>query len=109
MLAAWTRRPQEPFMRDIRIGICTADAGASDLDELLANYQRAEGEGFAAAWIPNIFGMDALSLAALAGRVTRRIELGTAVVPTFSRHPVYMAQQAATSQAAAGGRLLLGL
>ena len=96
-------------MRDIRIGIGIADAGGSDLDELLASYQRAEGEGFAAAWIPNIFGMDALSLAALAGRVTRRIELGTAVVPTFSRHPVYMAQQALTSQAAAGGRLLLGL
>ncbi len=96
-------------MRDIRIGLGIADAGGSDLDELLASYQRAEREGFAAAWIPNIFGMDALSLAALAGRVTRRIELGTAVVPTFSRHPVYMAQQALTSQAAAGGRLLLGL
>jgi 5,10-methylenetetrahydromethanopterin reductase len=96
-------------MRDLKIGIGIADAGGSDLEELLASYERAESEGFAAAWIPNIFGMDALTLAALAGRVTRRIELGTAVVPTFSRHPLYMAQQALTTQAATGGRLLLGL
>lgn len=96
-------------MRDLRIGIGIADAGGSDLDKLLASYERAEQEGFDVAWIPNIFGMDALTLAALAGRVTRTIEIGTAVVPTFSRHPVYMAQQAATTQAATGGRLLLGL
>jgi F420-dependent oxidoreductase-like protein len=96
-------------MRDIRIGLGIADRGGDDLDELLASYTRAEREGFGVAWIPNIFGMDALTLAALAGRVTERIELGTAVVPTFSRHPVYMAQQALSTQAATGGRLLLGL
>lgn len=96
-------------MRDIRIGLGIADAGGSRLDELLASFEQAESEGFATAWIPNIFGMDALTLAALAGRVTRRIELGTAVLPTFSRHPVYMAQQALTTQAATDGRLVLGL
>ncbi len=96
-------------MRDIRIGLGIADRGGDDLDELLDSFARAEREGFAAAWIPNIFGMDALTLAALAGRQTERIELGTAVVPTFSRHPLYCAQQALSTQAACRGRLLLGL
>ncbi|KKM02047.1 hypothetical protein LCGC14_1788330, partial [marine sediment metagenome] len=38
-----------------------------------------------------------------------RIELGTSVVPTYSRHPVVMAQQALTAQAATGGRFNLGI
>jgi F420-dependent oxidoreductase-like protein len=45
----------------------------------------------------------------LAGRATDSIELGTAVVPTHSRHPLYMAQQALTTNAACGGRLALGI
>jgi F420-dependent oxidoreductase-like protein len=46
---------------------------------------------------------------ALAGARTRRIELGTFVVPTFTRHPIVMAQQALTAQAATGGRFVLGI
>jgi F420-dependent oxidoreductase-like protein len=37
------------------------------------------------------------------------IELGTAVVPTYPRHPVMLAEQALTVQAAIGGRLTLGV
>jgi F420-dependent oxidoreductase-like protein len=37
------------------------------------------------------------------------IELGTAVVPTYPRHPMMLAQQALTVQAATGGRLCLGI
>ena len=43
------------------------------------------------------------------GRETERIELGTAVVPTYPRHPVTMAQQALTVQAASRGRFTLGI
>jgi alkanesulfonate monooxygenase SsuD/methylene tetrahydromethanopterin reductase-like flavin-dependent oxidoreductase (luciferase family) len=45
----------------------------------------------------------------LVGRETGRIELGTAVVPTYPRHPVVMAQQALTTQAASKGRFTLGI
>jgi len=37
------------------------------------------------------------------------IEIGTAVVPTYPRHPMMLAQQALTVQAASGGRLALGI
>jgi F420-dependent oxidoreductase-like protein len=47
--------------------------------------------------------------AALCARETTRIELGTAVVPTYPRHPVAMAQQALSASAAARGRFTLGI
>ena len=45
----------------------------------------------------------------MAGREVPDITLGTFVVPTYSRHPLYMAQQAMTTQAATGGRFILGI
>jgi F420-dependent oxidoreductase-like protein len=95
----------------MRIGIM---AGATQgpeaaLDGLLDKAARVEAQGFAALWMANIFGLDAITTLALAGRETRRIELGTAVVPSYPRHPAAMAQQALTAQAACGGRFVLGI
>lgn len=70
----------------------------------------AEAAGFASVWIaqpPDDF--DALTGVALMGRVTSRIEIGTAVVPLQSRHPVAMLQQALSTQAVCEGRLTLGV
>lgn len=95
----------------MRIGIGIGDiAGrAADIDGLIAQAQRAEADGFASGWFANIFGIDAIMAAALCARSTSRIELGTAVVPTYPRHPVAMAQQALSAQAAARGRFTLGV
>jgi F420-dependent oxidoreductase-like protein len=95
------------MLKGMRIGLGVRMDGG--LDEIAADVRRAEEAGFQSAWLANIFGVDALTALALAGRETSRIELGTAVVPTHSRHPLYMAQQALTTQAACGGRLALGL
>jgi 5,10-methylenetetrahydromethanopterin reductase len=95
----------------MKIGIGIGDiAGASaDLDGLVAQARRAEAEGLASGWLANIFGMDAVLAAAICARETVRIELGTAVVPTYPRHPVAMAQLALSAQAAARGRFTLGI
>lgn len=69
----------------------------------------AEGAGFASAWLPQVGTVDALMALALAGRDTASIELGTAVVPTYPRHPTVVAQQALTVQDAIGNRLALGI
>ena len=66
-------------------------------------------DGFASAWISNIFGLEALTALAVAGRQVPGIELGTAVVPTYPRHPAVLAQQALTTDVALGGRLVLGI
>ena len=98
------------MLKGMRIGIgVSAQLGGGRIDDVVTEVRRAEEAGFASGWLANIFAADALTLIALAGRETSRIELGTAVVPTHSRHPLYMAQQALTTQVATNGRLALGL
>jgi F420-dependent oxidoreductase-like protein len=96
-------------MKGIRIGLGMGDGSGASLDAIVASCRKAESDGFATLWFANIFGFDAMTLAALGGGVTRRIEIGTAVVPTYSRHPFYCAQQALSTQAALSGRFVLGL
>jgi F420-dependent oxidoreductase-like protein len=70
----------------------------------------ADDAGFATVWVPQIPDeFDALTAATLVGAATRRIEIGTAVVPVQPRHPIALAQQALSVQAVCGGRLALGL
>ncbi len=69
----------------------------------------AEADGFASVWFSNIFGLDAMTVCAVAGAATSRIGLGTFIVPTFPRHPFAMAQQASSTNDAAGGRFTLGI
>ena len=75
---------------------------------LIETSVRAESDGFDGVWYAQLFMEDALTAISVAGGRTHRIELGTAVVPSFTRHPWAMAQQALTTQAATGGRLALG-
>jgi len=56
-----------------------------------------------------VVGNDVLTAIAVLGQHTLRITLGTGVAPTYPRHPLVMAQQALTVQAACNGRLQLGL
>lgn len=91
------------------VGASTADL--MSLDELIGRIKQAEEDGFDSFWVPHISarGYDALTVLALAGTQTSRIELGVGVVPTYPRHPVAMAQHALTTAAATGERFLLGL
>lgn len=92
----------------MRIGLMFGGSDSS-LDGAIAQARLAEGAGLATFWLPNIFGLDAITAAALVGREVGRIELGTAVVPTYPRHPAALAQQALTAAAATGGRFTLGV
>jgi F420-dependent oxidoreductase-like protein len=69
----------------------------------------AERRGFARAWFGQRFGWDPLTLIAAIGDRAPRIGLGTAVVVTWSRHPLTLAAEALTAQAAVQGRLTLGI
>ena len=95
----------------MRIGVISGVTAGGDgsIEGVVREAKALETRGFASLWLPNIFGLDAITTLALAGRETARIELGTAVVPTYPRHPIAMAQQALTAGAAARGRFTLGL
>ena len=80
------------------------------VERLVADAEAAEQAGFHSIWVPQLPGdFDALTAIALMGRATDRIELGTAVLPIQTRHPVAMAQQALSNQAVCEGRFTLGL
>ena len=78
-------------------------------DDVVRQVGDLHGAGIEMAWSSQIFGYDALTALAAVGREVPGIGLGTAVVPTYPRHPVMLAAQALTVQAATGGRLTLGI
>jgi F420-dependent oxidoreductase-like protein len=83
---------------------------ATKIERLRDDFRWADEAGLASVWIPQIPDeFDALTAAALAGTVTERVEIGTAVVPVQPRHPIALAQQTLSVQAVCGGRLALGL
>ena len=98
---------------DVRIGMTIGGdvrGQPSSPPEIVAEARRAEDEGFATAWSVHFSrAYDALTTLAVAGTATARIDLGVGVVPTYPRHPLALAQQAATAQVFCGGRLTLGV
>lgn len=98
----------------MRIGLMVGSdkerSRADRLAGLIEDGVAAENAGFTTFWMPQVPGyLDAMTAVTLIGQATDRIEIGTAVVPIQTRHPMIMAQQALTTQIACGGRFTLGL
>jgi len=71
--------------------------------------RRAEALGYDSVWVTHGIGRDAFLVLAAFAQGTSRIGLGTGVVPIYPRHPVLMAQEAATLAELSGRRLRLGI
>jgi F420-dependent oxidoreductase-like protein len=87
-------------------------SGGGTFDRMIGQVQEAEADGFHSIWFPGGVGGDPLTVIAIAGRATKRIELGTSIIPTYPRHPTAMAGQAAAVAMAIGGdtgRFTLGI
>jgi F420-dependent oxidoreductase-like protein len=83
---------------------------ARPFPDVVDQIRRMEAGGLASALSPQLWSSyDALTTLALAGREAPGIELITGVLPIRQRHPIAMANQALTVQAATGGRLVLGI
>ncbi|MGI5415266.1 LLM class F420-dependent oxidoreductase [Actinomadura luteofluorescens] len=94
----------------MRVGVLLNERGGAEaLGKLADDVRRAADDGFSSAWMSQIFGVDALTALAVAGSGVPGIELGTAVVPTYPRHPAVLAQQARTTALALRGRFTLGV
>ena len=99
-------------MTEKRVGMVIYIAGSVpelDSNAALALIQRAEDLGIDAIWSTSGRRQDAITLFASAAVGTKRILLGTAVLQTFSRHPVVVAQQVQVLGQIAPGRFRLGV
>ena len=94
----------------MRIGINGSGLlGRPNLQTIISDIEAAEAAGFASYWLAQTGMVDALTTFAVASATTSSIELGTAVIPTWPRHPQALAAQAITTQAATGGRTIVGI
>jgi F420-dependent oxidoreductase-like protein len=93
----------------LRFGVVLPNGGAT-AERVADQLRRVEALGLDHAWMPGIpNGPDILTLLAVAGQATGRIEIGSAVVPAQPRHPAALAVQALTVDHALGGRFTLGV
>ena len=83
----------------MRIGLT---GGASTVEKVVAQAERAEADGFSALWYASAVTGDPLVAMAMAGRQTSGIELGTAVLMTYPCHPLLQANRAASVTDAMG-------
>ena len=96
----------------MRIGInATTQLGRADVAGFTEHAMAAQEAGFASYWLAEhpVGGFDALTAIAIIGQSVEEMELGTAIIPTYPRHPVALAGQALTTQSAIRGRLSLGI
>jgi 5,10-methylenetetrahydromethanopterin reductase len=93
----------------MRVGILAGTSGAKSIDDFAGEARAAAEAGLHHWWLPQILGLDALTLLGVVSREVPAIEVGSAVVPTWPRHPVVMAQAALTTSLLSGGRFILGL
>ncbi len=92
----------------MRIGLMM-DIGQEDLQGAVEDILRAEQEAFHTVWVPHVLALDALTILAVAGQTSKKIGLGTAVVPIQPRHPSALAQQALSTAETCEGRFSLGI
>ncbi|HEV7419571.1 MAG TPA: LLM class F420-dependent oxidoreductase [Mycobacterium sp.] len=79
------------------------------VDDAIAQAKRIQGFGVRQIWLAQQFDYDAIGLAGLIGAAVPGLGVGTFVVPINPRHPLLVAGQAQTAQAASHGNFTLGL
>ena len=90
--------------------LAAAIPAVKTLDESVNRARLAEELGYESIWTYQLPGTrDASLVLAAYAAATRRIKLGTAVLPIYTRHPTAMVQMAATLDELSGGRFILGI
>lgn len=87
---------------------CFVSVGRSTGDAL-DRARHAEDLGYDQVFCTHINGAESLTMLTAYATRTERVQVGTGVVPIYTRTPATMAQTAATIHALSGGRLILGL
>lgn len=102
----------EPGNSEVRIGIsATSLLAGGSIEQIIDCARGAVRDGFTSFWLGEHVtgGIDAVTALAMVGLAVPDIELGTAVVPTYPRHPMVLASQVLTASSALRGRFTLGI
>jgi F420-dependent oxidoreductase-like protein len=68
-----------------------------------------EDAGVDVLWAAELYGFDAVSMMGFLAAVTSRPQIGSSILPFYSRSPALLAMSAAGIDALSGGRCILGL
>ncbi|WP_406081669.1 LLM class F420-dependent oxidoreductase [Micromonospora sp. NBC_00858] len=68
-----------------------------------------EHDGLDVVWVSEAYGFDAPTVMGYLAAKTTRLQIGSAILPIYSRTPALLAQTAAGLDAISGGRAILGL
>ena len=91
----------------MKLGLGISEDLPIQVQQMLASH--VESAGFRSLWTNEASGRDALLLCQAWAAATTDLQVGTGVVPIWTRTPAQLAMASATLQEASGGRLLLGL
>jgi F420-dependent oxidoreductase-like protein len=83
----------------------------ASIDAIADHAKEAALDGFSSYWLAEhpTGGLDAMTVLTVVGLRVPEIELGTAIIPTFPRHPMVLAGQVHTLKNAIGHRFTLGI
>jgi F420-dependent oxidoreductase-like protein len=91
------------------VRLSTQLAYAGDAKGLIDEVVRWEAAGLDVVWVAEAYGFDAPTLMGYIAARTERVQIGSGILPIYSRTPALLAQTAAGLDAVSGGRAILGL
>jgi len=93
-----------------RLGLQIGFAGSpSEREDVVKRVQIADDLGVESVWVAEAWGRDAFSMLTHLALVTKKIQLGTAIVNVYSRTPAVLAMTFGTLDDLSGGRAIIGL
>lgn len=86
-----------------------ASVGRGDPGVLRQRARDLEDSGIDVLWVAELYGFDGPSMMGFLAAVTERVQIGSAILPFYSRSPALLAMTAAGVDALSGGRCILGI
>jgi len=84
-------------------------AAQPSVEALVEQARLGEELGYDTAWLPETWGRDAVTTLTSIAHATDTVDIGTSIMPVYSRSPTLIGQTATTLQEVADGRFRLGL
>ena len=93
----------------IAVQISTTLSYAGGFEESARRVADLERAGLDLVWVAEAYGLDAPTFMGYLAAVTERVQIGSGILPLYTRTPTLLAMTAAGVDALSGGRAVLGL